>query len=106
MTDGISNLISPVRVVASLLYVVSLLSAGDAGAVVTLSATYDFDGDGLSEFLSLEKRDTADRLASSAVYYEIDEMGSDLILARMYYRFTMYKVSTSVLACRVPPHKF
>ena len=84
MTDGISNLISPVRVVASLLYVVSLLSAGDAGAVVTLSATYDFDGDGLSEFLSLEKRDTADRLASSAVYYEIDEMGSHIEL----WRFT------------------
>lgn len=84
MTDRISNLMSTVRAVASLLCVISFLPASDAGVVITLSATYDFDGDGFSEFLSLERGDSSDRFASSAAYYEIDEMGSHIEL----WRFT------------------
>lgn len=64
MTEGISNLMSAVRAVALLLCVVCFLPASDAGAVLTLSATHDFDGDGFSEFLSLkgEILPTASRL--------------------------------------------
>ena len=50
--------------------------------VVSLSPTFDFDGDGLSEFLALEKQNFDDIAPSSAVFYEIDDFGSHMELWR------------------------
>ena len=43
--------------------------------VVSLSASFDIDGDGFSEFLALEKQSPHDLSPSSAAFYEIDEFG-------------------------------
>ncbi len=50
--------------------------------VVSLSPTFDFDRDGLSEFLALEKQNFNDSAPSSAVFYEIDDFGSHIELWR------------------------
>ncbi|MBF88555.1 MAG: hypothetical protein CMG75_02665 [Candidatus Marinimicrobia bacterium] len=50
--------------------------------VVSLSPTFDFDRDGLSEFLALEKQNFNDNFPSSAVFYEIDDFGSHIELWR------------------------
>ena len=50
--------------------------------VVSLSPTFDLDGDGLSEFLALEKQSFNDIGPSSAVFYEIDDFGSHMELWR------------------------
>ncbi|MCH7731867.1 MAG: VCBS repeat-containing protein [Candidatus Marinimicrobia bacterium] len=42
---------------------------------LTINGTYDFDGDGFSEFLSLEKADPEDVFPKVAAYYEIDDLG-------------------------------
>ena len=39
--------------------------------VLSLSPTFDLDGDGLSEFLAIEKRGMSDGSPSSAVYYAV-----------------------------------
>ncbi|MFQ6673411.1 MAG: putative Ig domain-containing protein [Fidelibacterota bacterium] len=53
-------------------------------AVVSLSDTYDFDGDGLSEFLAVEKTDPQASRPSRATYTEIDDRGTHTEL----WRFT------------------
>lgn len=50
--------------------------------IVSLSPTYDFDGDGLSEFLTLEKQNDDDVSPSHGVYYEIDDFGAHIELWR------------------------
>jgi len=40
---------------------------------VSLNGTYDFDGDGLSEFLSIEKPDPIKKYPQTVTYYEIDD---------------------------------
>ena len=50
--------------------------------VLSLSPTFDLDGDGLSEFLAIEKRGMSDGSPSSAVYYEIDDFGAHMEIWR------------------------
>lgn len=50
--------------------------------VLSLSTSFDIDGDGFSEFLSLEKQNSDDQSPSSAAFYEIDEFGSHTELWR------------------------
>ena len=50
--------------------------------VLSLSPTFDLDGDGLSEFLAIEKRSMSDGSPSSAVYYEIDDFGAHMEIWR------------------------
>ena len=50
--------------------------------VVSLSKSFDIDGDGFSEFLALEKQSADDPSTSSAAFYEIDELGSHTELWR------------------------
>ena len=69
---------------ASLLCVITLFPS-DLSAqkmVVSLSPTFDLDGDGLSEFLALEKQNIVDTEPSSAVYYEIDDFGAHMEIWR------------------------
>lgn len=55
---------------------------GDEKRVVSLNGTYDFDGDGLSEFLTLEKLGPDAIHPTTAGYYEIDEVGNHIALWR------------------------
>jgi len=48
----------------------------DNNFILSINGTYDFDGDGLSEFLSIEKLDSSARYAQSVTYYEIDSLGA------------------------------
>ena len=48
--------------------------------VSALKGTFDFDGDGLSEFLSVEKNDSSATHGTLCSYYEINEMGEHILL--------------------------
>ncbi len=48
--------------------------------VSALKGTFDFDGDGLSEFLSVEKSDSSATHGTLCSYYEINEMGEHVLL--------------------------
>ena len=74
---------SPLNAV-SLLAIITLfpLDVNAQKNVVSLSPTFDFDGDGLSEFLAVEKRGMIDAAPSSAVYYEIDDFGAHMEIWR------------------------
>ena len=74
---------SPVNAV-SLLAIITLfpLDVNAQKNVVSLSPTFDFDGDGLSEFLAVEKKGVIDAAPSSAVYYEIDDFGAHMEIWR------------------------
>ena len=74
---------SPLNAV-SLLCIITLfpLNLNAQKNVLSLSPTFDLDGDGLSEFLAIEKRGMSDGSPSSAVYYEIDDFGAHMEIWR------------------------
>ena len=77
------GLCSPLNAV-SLLCIITLfpLNLNAQKNVLSLSPTFDLDGDGLSEFLAIEKRGMSDGSPSSAVYYEIDDFGAHMEIWR------------------------
>ena len=74
---------SPLNAI-SLLCIITLfpLNLNAQKNVVSLSPTFDLDGDGLSEFLAIEKKGMSDEAPSSAVYYEIDDFGAHMEIWR------------------------
>jgi len=48
--------------------------------VGSVKGTFDFDSDGLSEFLSLEKSDSSAGHSTLCMFYEIDELGEHTLL--------------------------
>ena len=75
---------SPLNAV-SLLCIITLFPLLNLNAqknVVSLSPTFDLDGDGLSEFLAIEKKGMSNAAPSSAVYYEIDDFGAHMEIWR------------------------
>ncbi|MEE9167789.1 MAG: putative Ig domain-containing protein [Candidatus Neomarinimicrobiota bacterium] len=68
------------RGILAFLSVLFLCGSLSGQQVVALNGTYDFDGDGLSEFLSIEKAGPGVPYSEVAAYYEIDEQGSHLLL--------------------------
>lgn len=74
---------NPLNTRLTLLVLILLTPLGVAAQhrfVSAVQGTYDFDGDGLSEFLSLEKLDSTARYSTLCTYYEIDELGEHTLL--------------------------
>ena len=63
--------------------------------MVSLKGTYDFDRDGLSEFLAIEKLDPEEKAATSVAYYEIDELGVHAELWRFISTDPIRDIATS-----------
>ncbi len=65
----------PTGIILFLFVPITLLNAQNR-QIISLSETYDFDGDGLSEFLSIEKTNDTKPIPDKVAFIEIDDFGN------------------------------